>query len=336
MRNAHHLSDGLFDFIYKAITTRHYWIAFPANTYFLKAGDLHCFTSREEARELEAGLKEEASPTKIIYAPSVLSAYQQIEGQYQSKELLITKNLSAMNEQNFEYLKDNLKYLGFGESLAAPLREQIAKGTPDFQLTFETEINKKAFAAVLNFRKSGNTDMYFVNSYHATLQRSNGEIFDQAFYLNKGKGVTAKEAYNLLEGRAVYKELENKEGQKYHAWIQLDFEKRDKNNNHEVKQFHDAYGYDLKASLQKFNMRDIKEPDLADILIQSLKKGNLQAEERQTRPNQGWLLQRAQSKKRSRKERGAVRENQEERKVQRTKRPNPAERKRANQKGCKT
>ncbi|RYZ63110.1 MAG: hypothetical protein EOO14_00270 [Chitinophagaceae bacterium] len=71
--------------------------------------------------------------------------------------------------------------------------------------------------------------------------------------------------------------MENKEGQKYGAWVQLDFDKRDKNNNHEVKQFHDAYGYDLKASLQKFNMRDIKEPDLADILIQSLKKGNLQA-----------------------------------------------------------
>jgi hypothetical protein len=279
MRNAHHLSDALFAFIYKAITTRNYWIVFPNQAYFLQKDDLHCFSSREAARAFETSIKENNQPIKIIYAPSVLSAYQQIEGlhQQQSKELLIAKNLSTMNEQNFEYLKDNLKYLGFGESLAVPLREQMAKGATDFQLTFETEINKKAFAAVLNFRKSDNTDMYFVNSYHATLQRSNGDIFDQAFYLNKGKGVTAKEAYNLLEGRAVYKELENKEGQKYHAWIQLDFSKRDKSNNHEVKQFHDAYGYDLKASLQKFNMRDIKEPDLADILIQSLKKGNLHA-----------------------------------------------------------
>lgn len=279
MKNAHRLSDALFDFIYKAITTRHYWLAFPAESYFLKAGDLHCFPSREEAREFEAGQKEEAPSTKIIYAPSVLSAYQQIEGHYQhnSKDLITTKSESVMNEKNFEYLKDNLKYLGFGESLANPLREAMDKGTPDFQLTFETEINKKAFAAVLNFRKSDNTDMYFVNSYHATLQRSNGEIFDQAFYLNKGKGVTAKEAFNLLEGRAVYKELENKEGQKYGAWIQLDFEKRDKNNNHDVRQFHDAYGYDLKASLEKFNMRDIKEPDLADILMASLKKGNIHA-----------------------------------------------------------
>ena len=150
-------------------------------------------------------------------------------------------------------------------------------GAPAFHLSFVAEINRKAFSAVLSFRKSENTDMYFFNSFHATLQRSNGENKDQAFYLNKGKGVTVKEAYNLLEGRAVYKKLENKDGQRYHAWLQLDFEKRDKNNNHEMKQFHEAYGYDLKQALSKFPIRDMKEPDLADILLSSLQKGNLQA-----------------------------------------------------------
>ena len=279
MRRTHYLSDALFEVIYKAITTRQYWLAFPAGADYLCAGDLRCFSSREEARDYEADRKEGTPATRIIYAPSVLSAYQQIEGygRHPVNDFITTKNSTVMNEKNLDYLKDSLKYLGFGEGLAEKLREQMGKGAPDFQLTFETEINKKAFAAVLNFRKSETADLYFVNSYHATLQRSNGEIFDQAFYLNKGKGVTAKEAYNLLEGRAVYKELETKEGQKYGAWIQLDFEKRDKNNNHEVRQFHDAYGYDLKASLEKFNLQELKAPDLADTLVQSLKKGNLQA-----------------------------------------------------------
>lgn len=130
---------------------------------------------------------------------------------------------------------------------------------------------------MLSFRKSENTDMYFFNSYHATLTRSNGEMKDQAFYMNKGKGITAKEAYNLLEGRAVYKELENREGQKYHAWLQIDFGKRDKSNNHDIKQYHEAYRYDLKEALTKFPIRDMKEPDLRDILLASLQKGNLQA-----------------------------------------------------------
>ena len=182
-----------------------------------------------------------------------------------------------MNQQNFEYLKDNLKYLGFGEGLAANLKNQLEKGDPSFQLTFETEINRKAFAAVINFRKSETTDHYFVNSYHATLGRKDGEVRDQAFYLNKGKGVTAKEAFNLLDGRAVYKQLTNREGEAYHAWIQLDFEKRDKHNNHEVRQFHEQYGYDLKEALSKYALSELKDRDKIAALITSLQKGNVQA-----------------------------------------------------------
>jgi hypothetical protein len=219
------------------------------------------------------------------------SDYRTMENQYKAVQYyametdkLITTNQSyhllktcVMNEKNFEYLKDNIKYMGFGDSLAETLKSQMQSGALNFHLSFDTEINKKAFSAVLSFRKSENTDMYFFNSYHATLTRNNGEVKDQAFYLNKGKGVTAKEAYNLLEGRAVYKEMENKSGEKYHAWLQIDFGKRDKNNNHEMKQFHDAYGYDLKEALSKFPIRDMKEPDLRDILLSSLQKGNLQA-----------------------------------------------------------
>ena len=103
-------------------------------------------------------------------------------------------------------------------------------------MTFNAEVNKKPFEAVLQFRKSDSSDMYFLNSYHASLERSNGEKVDQTFYLNKGKGITAKEAYNLLEGRAVFKELANKAGYPYKAWLRLDFESKDKNNNHEMKQ----------------------------------------------------------------------------------------------------
>ncbi|WP_162944912.1 hypothetical protein [Flavisolibacter nicotianae] len=251
------------------------------------------------ALERLASWKEGKVVAKLLmfkYWPEVrykqhFSDYTSIESQHRviqtfpiSPENIITPNQSYqqlkssfMNEKNFEYLKDNLKYMGFGEGLGEALKEQMKAGAPAFHLSFDAGINKKAFSAVLSFRKSEKGDMYFFNSYHATLQRSNGETKDQAFYLNKGKGVTVKEAYNLLEGRAVYKELENKDGQKYHAWLQIDFEKRDKNNNHEMKQFHEAYGYDLKQALGKFPIRDMKEPDLADILLSSLQKGNLQA-----------------------------------------------------------
>lgn len=182
-----------------------------------------------------------------------------------------------MNEQNFEYLKDHIKYMGFGEKLFPELEHQLKQNHTNFQLKFSTEVNKKSFEATLNFRKSDNTDMYFFNSYHASLKRSNGETKDQVFYLTKGKGVTAKEAYNLLEGRAVYKELSNKEGQAYKAWIQLDFSKKDKNNNHEVNQYHENYGYNLKDALSKYGIEDLKHPEKENSLLQSLQKGNVQS-----------------------------------------------------------
>jgi hypothetical protein len=182
-----------------------------------------------------------------------------------------------MNEQNFQYLKDNIKYMGFGEKLNDILDAKLKEGKPEFSLSNKTEINRKPFEVTLHFRKSDNSDMYFFNSYNASLRRSNGESVDQTFYLTKGKGITAKEAYNLLEGRAVFKELSTKEGEPYKAWLQLDFDNKDKRNNHEVKQFHDNYGYNLKAAVSKFSIAELADPEKEKLLLQSLQKGNVQA-----------------------------------------------------------
>jgi Fe-S cluster biosynthesis and repair protein YggX len=195
----------------------------------------------------------------------------------QQKFLLNNSTNYVMNEKNFDYLKDNLKYMGFGEKQHEALEANLKEGKESFQLTFNADVNKKPFEAVLQFRKSDTSDMYFLNSYHATLERSNGEKKDQTFYLNKGKGVTAKEAYNLLEGRPVFKELTNKQNEPYKAWIQLDFENKDKHNNHEVKQFHENYGYDLKAAVGKFAVKELDGGDNEKKLLHSLEKGNIQS-----------------------------------------------------------
>lgn len=182
-----------------------------------------------------------------------------------------------MNEQNLQYLRDNLKYLGFGENLNEVLANKLKEGPPEFSITHRTEMNRKPFEAALHFRKSDNADMYFLNSYSASLQRSSGEKMEQLFYLHNGKGVTAKEAYNLLEGRPVFKELHNKEGQAYKAWLQLDFQNKDKRNNHEVKQYHENYGYDLRTAVMKYAVAELNDPEKEKTLMHSLQKGNLQS-----------------------------------------------------------
>ena len=59
--------------------------------------------------------------------------------------------------------------------------------------------------------------------------------------------------------------------------MQLDFENKDKNNNFEVKQYHEKYGFDLKAAVEKFPITDLKEADKEKALMQSLQKGNVES-----------------------------------------------------------
>ncbi|MDQ2721564.1 MAG: hypothetical protein M3Z26_17640 [Bacteroidota bacterium] len=75
----------------------------------------------------------------------------------------------------------------------------------------------------------------------------------------------------------LFKDLITKEGQPYKAWMQLDFENKDKNNNFEVKQYHEKYGFDLKAAVEKFPITDLKDPEKEKVLMQSLQKGNVQS-----------------------------------------------------------
>jgi hypothetical protein len=146
-----------------------------------------------------------------------------------------------MNEKNVDYLKTRLKYLGFGEKLNGELEANIKKQPEQFQLRLIGEFNKSEqkdhVEYKLDFRKSDQTDMYFLNRYHATLKNDDpGKERTQTFYINNGSGITAKEAYNLLDGRSVNKDLVNAAEKPYNAWLQLDFSEKDKNDNFKMNE----------------------------------------------------------------------------------------------------
>lgn len=278
MKQEQVISDELIAQAQVELSVHRNWVAYNAIPYFLEIGDMYFFRKENEAKEFSENNIRDYNDYQIIYARSIADILKQIPyGKNLEQYLANTKNLSIMNEKNFEYLKDNIKYMGFGEKQNAELEQHLKEGKESFQMTYSAEINKKSFEAVLKFRKSDNSDMYFLNSYQASLERKNGEKVEQNFYLTKGKGVTAKEAYNLLEGRAVFKELSNKAGEPYKAWIQLDFDNKDKNNNNEVKQYHENYGYDLKEAVGKYAISELDGGEKEKALMQSLQKGNIQS-----------------------------------------------------------
>ena len=183
-----------------------------------------------------------------------------------------------MNEKNFEYLRDQLKYTGFGDALESELKEKMQKEEPNFTLTYNTQYGNDTAAATLNFNKSKESDMYFFNSYKVELQKENSkEALEQTFYINKGSNITLKEAYNLMEGRSVNKDLTNKEGELYNSWLQLNFKETDTSGNFKLNQYHQNYGYDLEATLSKHPIKELENPKYKEDLINSMKKGNLQS-----------------------------------------------------------
>jgi len=192
-------------------------------------------------------------------------------------------NANTMNEKNLEYLKDQLKYTGFGETFDAELRENIMKGDKDFKIIHtgimnNGVLNKDTLTVELNFKRSEQTDMYFFNSYHVNLHKEeNKPDLEQTFYINKdSSSITMKEAYNLMEGRSVNKDLKNKEGESYNCWLKIDFKQSD-NGNFKLNQYHQNYGYDLEASLAKHSIKELNTPQYKEDLLNSLKKGNLQS-----------------------------------------------------------
>jgi hypothetical protein len=303
MITGHPIADEVLDLAEAAMGKGENWMVYNDSSYLIEKEDVRFFVTKEDAREFSKDNLSDRDYFKVIQIHSIKDLFEKIPQEFKVSEgninglynkegngftdaiidhfekqnSLINLKLNVMNNENLQYLSDNLKYMGFGENLKTDLEKNLKEEKPDFQLHYKAEINKKPFEAVLNFRKSDTTDMYFFNNYHAALQKNNGEKTEQTFYINKGKGVTGKEAFNLLDGRSVHKDLVNKEGEGYKAWIKLDFENKDKHNNSEVKQFHENYGYDLKGTVEKFAITDLKDPEKEKALMQSLQKGNVQS-----------------------------------------------------------
>lgn len=251
----------VFDFLDKELTSGKKWFVYEAGSVIKNSHELHCFKDPPGAKQ---------------YAHDNTSYFDKMVAE-SIKTFLETINKSNMNTQNLEYLQTNLKYFGFGDKLNEALEKNIKDEKVEFQLKVEIPHFSNKMDYTLHFKKSSQSDMYFFNRYDAALQNGKPELDKmQGFYVNKGHGITAKEAFNLLEGRSVFKEMVNKDGEKYNAWLKLDFENSDQHGNYKIKQFSDQYGFNLEKTLANFPIKELSDPEQKKQLLSSLEKGNVQ------------------------------------------------------------
>ncbi|SHF40585.1 hypothetical protein [Chryseobacterium sp. OV279] len=178
-----------------------------------------------------------------------------------------------------QYLKDQLKYLGFGEDekLHKDLEKGIKSTKPQFEIKTASDkaLPGNTVDFILKFNKSENGGVFF-NSYQATLKNEKNESFSHNFYVSKESTFTAKEAVNLLEGRSVKIEFHNpKTEQMEPAFVKLDFkEPKTEKGNYNFQNFYKNYGIDTAEIVEKSNLV-FAQPEYKENTIKSLEKGNI-------------------------------------------------------------
>lgn len=182
-----------------------------------------------------------------------------------------------MNYHNFEFLRNQLKYTGFGEEISINLFQKMIENSTDFILIHKPNLGEHHTEVALYFKKSEHNQFYYFNRYFVQIIGSiNSESITQSFRINRKTNITLKEAYNLMNGRSIRKEMNSNEGNKYYVWLQLDFKERDEYGEFKIKQFHQSYGFDLEKILDQFPIKEMTDIQTAQSLLHSLHKGNRQ------------------------------------------------------------
>ncbi len=184
-------------------------------------------------------------------------------------------------EKNFEkekYLQNQMKYLGFGESkeLYEALKKGIEGNENEFQIktTSDKTLPGNSVDFILNFRKIKN-EAVFLNSYDANLTNEKGEVLSHRFKVKKEDNITAKEAINLLEGRAVKTAFVNsKTNEKEPTFIKLKLNEEKNSYGNYKLDFYNAQNIDVPKIMEKSNLIFDKE-EYKDFTLKSLEKGNL-------------------------------------------------------------
>jgi len=196
----------------------------------------------------------------------------QNENIYNDKQKQEEKIKSPIESAQLDYLKNQLKYLGFGES--NKLHQDLEKGINSNEKTFKIQTqsdramqgNEVNFT--LNFNKSEKGGV-FLNSFNATLKNEIGEERTHNFGVNH---FTAKEAVNLLEGRSVKTEFKENEP----VFVKLNFaEEKNEYGNFKFQTYNQqAYGVDTAKIVEKSGLI-FDKPEHKDNTVQSLEKGNI-------------------------------------------------------------
>ncbi|WP_343748152.1 hypothetical protein [Fluviicola sp.] len=288
------------------------FVAYPDSGFPIEKYEMALFNSEEEAREYCSEVSTASEEFKFLSVRSAYRAMQYVSQkliakierngaidvtamikiyhqQLEYKQLTNNKkgevmndqekNGTVLNEQNFTLICDRMTYCGIDEIPTDKLREAMLTKAEKIDLKTEVSLGEMGRSTgkaevTLHLSKSQSSDNYYLNSYTLNVASEDKNILPikQKFYVDNG--IKVREAYNLIEGRSVFKTQINQSGQPYKAWLHINFKDTDDNGNFQLERFGEKYGYDLEAKLSKLPIPKLAEPEYKAEVIKSLEAGN--------------------------------------------------------------
>lgn len=212
--------------------------------------------------------KEQTQKSDILQ--SVATEYDKVR---------MIKNEPPAENKNLNDLKDQIKYLGFGEEprVHNELAENLASGK-DFIINVSSDkasFKNNEINFELRFQKSENSEKFYLNSFLANLKNDEKDV-NLSHTFSANGSYTAKAAINLLEGRSVRTQIYSKHSEeKEDAFVKLQLnEEKNEKGNFKLQVFNKNYGIDVEKIIDKAKLQFENEKH-REITTKSLEKGNI-------------------------------------------------------------
>lgn len=199
------------------------------------------------------------------------------------------------NEKNLEYLQKLQTSLGFGEKLNGVLESAISRELPKFTLGISNTLRPLESKDVnapktdyiqygLNFNRQKDGDAYFLNTIDVTLHKTGESVQrQQTFDLERDHRITALQAYKLLSGLSLEKDIyvrpqgadtDAKKSEKIKAWFKLQLDVKDAYGNHPLKVLRPEYGYQFENGIARYPLKGLDKEVTKSEGLQAMRNGN--------------------------------------------------------------
>ncbi|MES2376052.1 MAG: hypothetical protein V4553_05725 [Bacteroidota bacterium] len=189
-----------------------------------------------------------------------------------------------MTQESYEFTRDQVKNLGFGDDIAGPLLTKMEQNLTEFTLDHTRKFGNDEMRSTLYFSKGDQKDYTFFNKFDTTLMQEGKEDLTQTFFVGPKYNYTLQERYNMMDGRAAYREQPvmkpvagddgvakmKPTGETYFAWRALDFKASDQYGNFNPK----IMFWNHQKEVLKYPIKGIEENYDKERLLRRLEKGN--------------------------------------------------------------